>query len=105
MGDGGSQLLGFTAGVLAVLLTQDPRLPYSAALPLLLLGLPILDTLTVMAVRIREGRSPFAADRRHLHHRLLALGFDHFEAVAVDLPAAGRASSCWRGSCATSPTL
>jgi len=83
MGDGGSQLLGFTAGVLAVLLTQSPSLPYSAALPLLLLGLPILDTLTVMAVRIREGRSPFSGDRRHLHHRLLALGFDTFEAVAV----------------------
>jgi UDP-GlcNAc:undecaprenyl-phosphate/decaprenyl-phosphate GlcNAc-1-phosphate transferase len=83
MGDGGSQLLGLTAGVMAVMLTQDPRLPYSAALPLLLLGLPILDTLTVMAVRIREGRSPFVGDRRHLHHRLLARGFDQFEAVAV----------------------
>jgi UDP-GlcNAc:undecaprenyl-phosphate/decaprenyl-phosphate GlcNAc-1-phosphate transferase len=83
MGDGGSQLLGFTAGVLAVKLTQDPQLPYSAALPLLLLGLPILDTLTVMAVRIREGRSPFVGDRRHLHHRLLGCGFDQFEAVVV----------------------
>jgi UDP-GlcNAc:undecaprenyl-phosphate GlcNAc-1-phosphate transferase len=83
MGDGGSQLLGFTAGVLAVALTQNPSVPYSAALPLLLLGLPILDTLTVMAVRIREGRSPFSADRRHLHHRLLGLGFDTFEAVAL----------------------
>ena len=83
MGDGGSQLLGFSVGVLAVVLTQDPRLPYSAALPLLLLGLPILDTLTVMAVRIREGRSPFSADRRHLHHRLLARGFDQVEAVVV----------------------
>ncbi len=83
MGDGGSQLLGFTVAVLAVMLTQNPRVPYSAALPLLLLGLPILDTLTVMAVRIREGRSPFSADRRHLHHRLLAFGFDQFEAVVV----------------------
>jgi len=83
MGDGGSQFLGFTVGVLAVLLTQHEALPFSAAMPLLLLGLPILDTLTVMTLRLREGRSPFAADRRHLHHRLLALGFDHFEAVAV----------------------
>jgi UDP-GlcNAc:undecaprenyl-phosphate GlcNAc-1-phosphate transferase len=83
MGDGGSQLLGFAAGVLAVMLTQSPALPYSAALPLLLLGLPILDTATVMAVRVREGRSPFSADRRHLHHRLLGLGFDQFEAVVV----------------------
>ncbi len=44
MGDGGSQFLGFTVGVLAVLLTQNDALPFSAALPLLLLGLPILDS-------------------------------------------------------------
>ncbi len=83
MGDGGSQFLGFTVGVLAVLLTQDEALPYSAALPLLLFGLPILDTLTVMAIRLREGRSPFSADRKHLHHRLIGLGFEHFESVGV----------------------
>jgi UDP-GlcNAc:undecaprenyl-phosphate GlcNAc-1-phosphate transferase len=83
MGDGGSQLLGFSVGVLTIQLTQTTALPYSAALPLLLLGLPIIDTLTVMAVRLHAGRSPFSPDRNHLHHRLLALGFDHFEAVAV----------------------
>jgi UDP-GlcNAc:undecaprenyl-phosphate GlcNAc-1-phosphate transferase len=83
MGDGGSQLLGFLAGVLAVQVSQSPELPYSAALPLLLLGLPIIDTLTVMAIRIRHGRSPFSADRNHLHHRLMQIGFDHFEAVAI----------------------
>ena len=83
MGDGGSQFLGFTVGVLAVLLTQNEALPFSAALPLLLLGLPILDTLTVIAIRLRERRSPFSADKNHLHHRLLGLGFEHFEAVGV----------------------
>jgi len=83
MGDGGSQLLGFAAGVMAVLVTQGESAPYSAALPLLLLGLPIIDTLAVMAVRVHAGRSPFSPDRNHLHHRLLARGFDHFEAVAI----------------------
>jgi UDP-GlcNAc:undecaprenyl-phosphate GlcNAc-1-phosphate transferase len=83
MGDGGSQWLGFTLGVVAIQLTQDWTLAYSAALPLLLLGLPIIDMLAVIAVRLHQGRSPFAADRSHLHHRLLVLGFDHFEAVAV----------------------
>ena len=83
MGDGGSQLLGYTVGVVALVLTQDPELPYSVALPLLLLGLPILDTLAVIAIRLREGRSPFSADKNHLHHRLLGLGFDQFEAVVV----------------------
>jgi UDP-GlcNAc:undecaprenyl-phosphate/decaprenyl-phosphate GlcNAc-1-phosphate transferase len=55
----------------------------SAALPLLLLGLPILDTATVMLTRLRSRRSPFSADRNHLHHRLLALGFTHREAVIL----------------------
>ncbi|MGE0385211.1 MAG: MraY family glycosyltransferase [Gammaproteobacteria bacterium] len=81
MGDAGSQFLGFSAGVLAVLVTQrsDPAL--SQAVPVLLLGLPILDTTVVFAQRIYEGRSPFKADRNHIHHKLLALGMDHYEAV------------------------
>jgi len=83
MGDGGSQFLGFTTGVLAIILTQRVTTPLSAALPLLILGLPILDTLTVMVLRILRGQSPFKADRTHIHHKLLALGFDHHEAVAI----------------------
>jgi UDP-GlcNAc:undecaprenyl-phosphate GlcNAc-1-phosphate transferase len=83
MGDGGSQVLGFAVGVLAILLTQDTKAPLSTALPLLLLGLPIIDTLMVMTQRLLEKRSPFSADRNHIHHRLLVLGLDHHEAVAV----------------------
>ena len=81
MGDCGSQMLGLSVGALALLATQGETCALSAALPLLLLGLPIMDTLTVMLTRIRAGRSPFAADRNHLHHRLLSLGFAHREAV------------------------
>jgi UDP-GlcNAc:undecaprenyl-phosphate GlcNAc-1-phosphate transferase len=83
MGDSGSQMLGFSVGALALLATQGDNSPLSAALPLLLLGLPIVDTLTVMLTRLRAGRSPFAADNNHLHHRLLALGFAHREAVLL----------------------
>lgn len=83
MGDGGSQLLGYTLGVLALLVTQGAGTAYSAALPLLVLGLPLIDMLAVIVMRLREGRSPFVADQNHLHHRLLDLGFDHFEAVAL----------------------
>jgi len=83
MGDAGSQLLGFSAAVFSLVLTQDRELPFSAALPLLLLGVPVIDTLTVMTERVLDGRSPFQADRTHVHHRLLALGFDHHEAVMV----------------------
>ncbi|HEV2269399.1 MAG TPA: MraY family glycosyltransferase [Steroidobacteraceae bacterium] len=83
MGDGGSQLLGFSIGVLAILATQGERSALSAALPLLLLGLPILDTVAVMLRRALAGRSPFVSDRNHLHHRLLDLGFAHHEAVVL----------------------
>lgn len=83
MGDGGSQMLGFSIGVLAILATQREASALSAALPLLLLGLPILDTLTVMVRRVAAGRSPFSSDRNHIHHRLLDLGFAHREAVIL----------------------
>jgi UDP-GlcNAc:undecaprenyl-phosphate GlcNAc-1-phosphate transferase len=83
MGDAGSQLLGFSIAVLSLVLTQDKSLPYSASLPLLLVGVPVIDTLTVMTERVLDGKSPFQADRTHVHHRLLSLGFDHNEAVMV----------------------
>ncbi len=81
MGDTGSQFVGFSAGVLAIIVTQKSTSVLSPALPILLLGLPILDTLYVMAKRLYERRSPFKPDRSHIHHRLLALGFNHYEAV------------------------
>ena len=102
MGDGGSQLLGFTVGVLAVLLTQNEALPFSAALPLLLLGLPILDTLTVMAHA--PARGPLAVLGRPqppaspaARPRLRAL-----RGRGRDLPAAGRAVPAGVASCVTS---
>ncbi len=83
MGDAGSQLLGFTIGVLSIRATQSLATEVSAAIPILLLAIPILDTLSVMVQRIGEGRSPFSPDKNHIHHKLLALGFDHHEAVMV----------------------
>jgi UDP-GlcNAc:undecaprenyl-phosphate GlcNAc-1-phosphate transferase len=83
MGDGGSQLLGFIMGVLAILLTDSTRGPFSPALALFLLGLPFLDTLGVSWQRVAEGRSPFTGDRTHIHHKLLAAGFSHYEAVTA----------------------
>ncbi len=82
MGDTGSQFLGFTAAVLAILLTQQANTALNPGLLLLLLGLPILDTVTVMFWRIRHGRSPFMPDRNHFHHRLLDFGLYHYEAVS-----------------------
>jgi len=83
MGDGGSQLLGFMMGVLAILLTDSARGPFSSSLSLFLLGLPFLDTLGVSAQRLSEGRSPFVGDRTHIHHKLMAMGLHHYEAVTA----------------------
>ena len=83
MGDGGSQLLGFTMGVLTILLTDSTRGPFSPALSLFLLGLPFLDTLGVAGQRLAEGRSPFIGDRTHVHHKLMRIGLSHYEAVTA----------------------
>ena len=83
MGDTGSQFMGFSAGVLAILLVEHGNTALSPALPLLLFGLPMLDVLMVVTERLREGRSPFKADKKHIHHKLLASGLDHDEAVLL----------------------
>ena len=83
MGDSGSQFLGFSTGVLAVVVTQRSDPAISPVVPLLILGLPILDTITVMVRRLARGDSPFVADRSHLHHRLLDAGLNQYEAVAL----------------------
>ena len=82
MGDAGSQLLGFLAVTLSLYLSQTSD-PISCTFPLLLLGFPILDTLTVMTERIYKRVSPFKADKNHFHHKLMRLGLRHAEAVVV----------------------
>jgi UDP-GlcNAc:undecaprenyl-phosphate GlcNAc-1-phosphate transferase len=52
-------------------------------IPILILGLPMLDTLRVMVGRLARRQSPFQADRTHLHHRLLACGLTQYEAVSL----------------------
>ncbi len=83
MGDSGSQFLGYMVVIVAIKSTQGADKAVSAALPLILLAWPIIDTLQVSLQRIAAGQSPFVADRRHLHHRLLGLGFDHYQSVIV----------------------
>lgn len=81
MGDGGSQFLGFTLGFLAVHLMTEVNPALSPALPLLFLGLPIVDIVVVVAQRMYKGMNWFRATKNHLHHRLLELGFEHHESV------------------------
>lgn len=77
MGDSGSLLIGYSLGCFAVLLATESRDAIPAAVPLLILAIPVIDTLYVMGRRIYEGRGPFRPDRTHIHHRFLDLGAGH----------------------------
>ena len=83
MGDGGSQFLGFALGVSALLLTQTDRSPISPWLVLFMFGVPLMDLVAVTMQRLLRGGSPFKADREHMHHKLLALGFSHHQVVLI----------------------
>ena len=83
MGDAGSQFLGFITCALAIKITQYPAIAVSPVLPLVLVGLPVMDTFLVIALRLIQRRPPFEADRNHTHHQFMVLGFRHYEAVAA----------------------
>lgn len=75
MGDAGSMGLGFAVAWFVVELSQSPNAIISPVAYGWLLALPVMDTLSLMFRRLRKGRSPFSADREHLHHLLLRAGF------------------------------
>lgn len=83
MGDSGSYFLGFVIGALAVRGSQKSSMVVSIVVPLLLLGLPILDTMVAIARRFLEGKPLFAPDQQHIHHRLLRLARSQRFAVII----------------------
>ncbi len=83
MGDSGSQFLGYSLAIFTIILTQQVHTSVSMALPLLILGLPVADILGVFAQRVYHGMNWFKASKNHIHHRLLELGFDHYQSVIV----------------------
>ncbi|HZT81276.1 MAG TPA: MraY family glycosyltransferase [Gemmataceae bacterium] len=88
MGDAGSTFLGFALGLVSLDLTlragQEPgAAPGAWAAPLAVLAVPYYDLATVVLLRLRQGRSPFHADRQHLSHRLVALGLSRPAAVGT----------------------
>ncbi|MDB4940044.1 MAG: hypothetical protein JWO40_469 [Candidatus Doudnabacteria bacterium] len=77
LGESGSTLLGFMLAVLSVLLGGK------IATAVLVMGIPIMDVAWVIARRLWFGVSPFKADRKHLHFRLLDLGFSQKQTVLI----------------------
>jgi len=76
-GDAGSNMVGFIMGALAIV--SGGKIATAA----LVLGFPIMDLLWAALRRIKQGRSPFAADREHLHHLLFDLGLGQRTVVAL----------------------
>ncbi len=83
MGDVGSQFLGFVLSTVSIMGLFKFHAIISFIVPVLALAVPLTDTIFAFFRRIAHGQSPFKADRGHLHHRLLAMGMDQKQAVAV----------------------
>lgn len=81
MGDAGSLFLGFLLAVVVIQVNPVQPPPRSWVVPAMLLGIPVLDTTTVMLVRWRNGRALYLGGRDHLSHRLVALGWTPTDAV------------------------
>ena len=81
MGDAGSLFLGYLLAVVVVQVDPAQTPPRSWLVPALLLGIPVLDTTTVMLMRWRNGRALYSGGRDHLSHRLVALGWAPTDAV------------------------
>jgi UDP-GlcNAc:undecaprenyl-phosphate/decaprenyl-phosphate GlcNAc-1-phosphate transferase len=83
LGDAGSLMIGFALGWFAIDLTQGPGRSLSPIAALWVLLLPLADCVSLMVRRVRQGRSPFEADRHHIHHYLQARGFSHGQSLAI----------------------
>ena len=85
MGDSGSMFVGFLIAWILADLSQPPRQVLTPVTALYLFAVPLMDTIFVIARRLRNGLSPMAADRMHLHHMLLDLGLTPVKAVIAIL--------------------
>ncbi|MCL3779301.1 undecaprenyl/decaprenyl-phosphate alpha-N-acetylglucosaminyl 1-phosphate transferase [Prolixibacteraceae bacterium JC049] len=90
MGDTGSLILGILFAAICVHFNNSMEVkaivgPHSATLLLAIFSVPVFDTLRVMLIRMLKGRSPFLPDKRHLHHRIIQLGFSHWSATRIIL--------------------
>lgn len=81
MGDSGSMFLGFTLATLAIQGLTKGATFISVFIPVIILGIPIFDTLFAIVRRYKNHRPIFEADKGHLHHRLLNLGLSHRQTV------------------------
>jgi len=83
MGDTGSMFLGFVVAAIAISLTQDGVHPVNPWVPIVALGVPIVDTAWAIVRRTARGDAFFVADRGHIHHQLLRRGLSQRDAMLI----------------------
>ncbi|AYL97229.1 MraY family glycosyltransferase [Mucilaginibacter celer] len=91
MGDTGALLIGLLSAVMAIKFMElskvsAGKLPFTFTAPALTIAIligPVFDTLRVFTLRILKGKSPFEADRNHIHHRILQLGLTHLQTTMI----------------------
>ncbi|MFD0795053.1 MraY family glycosyltransferase [Mucilaginibacter litoreus] len=91
MGDACSLLIGLISAIMAINLIELNKISEGKSVEIIsapalafaiLIG-PIFDTLRVFTLRIFSGKSPFEADRNHIHHRILRLGYTHLQTTCI----------------------
>jgi len=88
MGDSGSMFLGFVLSWFLISLSQGDDRAMAPVTALWLFAVPLNETLTMMIRRVRHGRSPFSADREHLHHMMELAGFSKHVSLVIIVSAA-----------------
>ena len=83
MGDTGSTFLGFILATLSIQGLFKLYAIISFAVPFLILGVPIFDICFAIIRRLAKGQNPMKADRGHVHHRLIDMGFSQKQSVAI----------------------
>jgi UDP-GlcNAc:undecaprenyl-phosphate GlcNAc-1-phosphate transferase len=83
MGDTGALLLGYVLATVSIIGLFKFYAIISFAVPFLVIGLPLFDTVFAVFRRVLSGRSPMSPDRGHFHHRLIDMGLSQKQAVAI----------------------
>jgi UDP-GlcNAc:undecaprenyl-phosphate GlcNAc-1-phosphate transferase len=83
LGDSGSLFLGFTIGAISIHGSAKAHAAVAIFIPIVAMGLPIIDTLLAIARRVYRGLPIPMADREHIHHQLIKYGFSHRKAALV----------------------
>lgn len=84
LGSAGSMFIGYVLAVIVLVMTfmrPTSNNIFPIVMPVIIFGVPLFDIISVVIIRIKEGRSPLEGDRNHIAHRLLRIGFTQKQAV------------------------